>query len=71
MIKSCLPPSLLSMIDDGTWSGDGLMIVSSNVARPTAAELAQNHCFLKPLVMGSPRKAIAVIKQVSLSLLYV
>lgn len=58
MIRSCLPPTLLSMIDEGSWPGDGLMILSSNVARPTAAELAQNHCFLKPLVMESPRKAM-------------
>lgn len=44
LMKSCLPPSLLQMIDANTWPGEALM--------------AQNYCFLKPLIMNHPRKAV-------------
>ena len=58
VMKSCLPPSLLAMVDDGTWPGSCLMVVGDPDGKPSAAEVAQNHCFLKPLVMKYPSKAI-------------
>jgi len=56
VMKSCLPPSLLAMVDDGTWPGSCLMVVGDPDGKPSAAEVAQNHCFLKPLVMKYPSK---------------
>lgn len=51
-----LPPTLIEMIDNGTWAGDGCMIMVNGISRPTAAEIAQNYCFLKPLVMLNRRE---------------
>ena len=62
-MMSCLPPTLIQMIDGGTWPGEGCMVLSSPISRPTAAEIAQNHCFLKPFVMTYPTKAPQVSKQ--------
>ena len=62
VMKSCLPPSLLAMIDDGTWPGSGLMVLGNPDGKPSAAEVAQNHCFLKPLVMTYPTKALKPIQ---------
>ena len=57
LMKSCLPASLLEMIDANTWPGDGLMVYS-DTGRPSSSEIAQNYCFLKPLIMNHPRKAV-------------
>lgn len=57
LMKSCLPPSLLEMIDADTFPGDCLMVYS-DTGRPSANEIAQNYCFLKPLIMNHPRKAV-------------
>ena len=57
VMKSCLPSSLLSMVDEGTWPGDGLFVLADANSRPSAAEVAQNYCFLKPVVMKNPMKA--------------
>ena len=62
-MMACLPPTLIQMIDDGTWPGEGCMVLSSPISRPTAAEIAQNHCFLKPFVVTFPTKAPQVSKQ--------
>jgi len=45
------------MVDEGTWPGDGLFVLADANSRPSAAEVAQNYCFLKPVVMKNPMKA--------------
>ena len=57
LMKSCLPSSLLTMVDDGTWPGDGLFVLADSNCRPSAAEIAQNYCSLKPVVIKNPVKA--------------
>lgn len=57
LMKSCLLPSLLQMIDANTWPGEALMVYC-DTGRPSAMEIAQNYCFLKPLIMNHPRKAV-------------
>jgi len=46
------------MVDDGSWPGESLIVIGDTCTRPTAAELAQNYCFIKPLVMKNPSKAM-------------
>ena len=56
-MQGFLPVALLDMIEKGTWAGDGLLMLENLVVKPSADEIAQNHCFLKPLVIYSPAKA--------------
>ena len=53
-MKRNLPVSLLGMIDDGSWPGQSLLISDSDLARPTATEIAQNYVILKPVVERCP-----------------
>ena len=57
MMRGFLPVALLDMIEKETWAGDGLLMLENLVVKPSADEIAQNHCFLKPLVLYSPAKA--------------
>ena len=57
MMMQSLPPSVLHMIDQGHWPGDGCFVLGSEITRPNASEVAQNYCFLKPLVMNNRKKA--------------
>jgi hypothetical protein len=57
MMQGFLPVALLDMIEKGTWAGDGSLMLENLVVKPSADEIAQNHCFLKPLVIYSPAKA--------------
>lgn len=60
-MKSHLPVAIIAMIEDGTWPGECLMVTGNLIARPTAAEIAQNYVFLKPIVMVSPHKATLLV----------
>jgi hypothetical protein len=43
MMMQSLPPSVLHMIDQGHWPGDGCFVLESEITRPNANEVAQNY----------------------------
>ena len=57
LMKRHLPPSLLAMVEEGTWPGECLLVMGNPLSRPSASEIAQNYVFLRPLVILSPRRA--------------
>ena len=61
MLKRNLPVALLDMINNETWAGKGCMVLGSMVTKPSAAEVAENYVFLKPMVMYSPKKACIIL----------
>jgi len=56
VMRQHLPVALLEMIEAGTWPGECLVVMGNPLVRPSAPEIAQNYCFLKPLVAISPTK---------------
>ncbi|CAK9091592.1 unnamed protein product [Durusdinium trenchii] len=51
-----LPVTVISLVQSDTYTGGDLILLDSAVARPSAEELANNYCWLKPIVMDSPSK---------------
>ncbi|CAK9009791.1 unnamed protein product [Durusdinium trenchii] len=51
-----LPVSVVDVIRADTYRGGDLIILESTIARPSSQELANNFCWLKPIVLYSPRK---------------
>ena len=66
LMKRHLPPTLLGMVDAGTWPGDGLLVMENPLSRPSASEIAQNYVFLRPLVILSPRRAPLIYSMLDL-----
>ena len=54
MMIANFPLSVLDLIESGQWSGGSLIELENPHARPSAKELSQFHCLLKPIVQFSP-----------------
>ena len=53
LMRQHVPPSLLATVNDGTWPGDGLLVMGNPMSRPSASEIAQNYIFVRPLAIMS------------------
>ena len=55
-LLASLPPSLVSLFDSDAWKGGPLLVMRSPQSKATAAEVAINSVWIRPIVARFPSK---------------